>query len=80
MKLNKRTQNQTIRNRQKNYVELMPSNSSSKPITVSYGTITEIRDNSVIAKISDSSQLIPSFIHQNEQGIGEQAILGKIEI
>ena len=44
----------------------MPSNSSSKPITVSYGTITEIRDNSVIAKISDSSQLIPSFIHQNE--------------
>lgn len=80
MKLNKRTQNQTIRNRQKNYVELMPSDSSSKPITVSYRTITEIRDNSVIAKISDSSQLIPSFIQQNEQGIMEQAILGKIEI
>ncbi len=50
-------------------VELMPSDSSIKPTTVSYGTITEIRDNSVIAEFSGASQLIPisRFIKEDDK-------------
>lgn len=45
----------------KKKVELMPSDPSTEPTIVSYGTITEIRDNSVIAEISGASQLIPIY-------------------
>lgn len=61
-------------------VELMPSTPSIKPTTVSYGTITEIRDNCVIAESSDASQLIPIYRFIKEDDKAKLCVGAKVKV
>lgn len=64
----------------KRRVELMPSDSSSEPTTVDYGTITEIRDSCVVAEFSGASQLIPTYRFIKEDDKANLCIGAKVKV
>lgn len=64
----------------KKKVELVPSDPSIKQRTVSYGTITEIRDTSVIAEISGASQLIPIYRFMKEDDKANLCVGAKVKV
>lgn len=64
----------------KKKVELMPSDSSIKPTTVSHGIITEIRDTCVIVKISGASKLIPIYRFMKEEDKANLYVGAKVNI
>lgn len=64
----------------KKRVELMPSDLKTKPTTIEYGTITEIRDTCVIAVVSDVSQLIPTYRFIKEDDKANLCIGAKVKV
>lgn len=67
----------------KKKIELVPSDPSIKPKTVTYGTITEIRDTSVIAEMSDASgasQLIPIYRFMKEDDKANLCVGAKVKV
>lgn len=64
----------------KKKIELMPADPSIKPRTVSYGTITEIRDNCVITNMSGASRLIPIYRFIKEDDKTNLCVGAKVKV
>ncbi len=63
----------------KKKVELMPSDSSIKPI-VSYGTITEVRKSCVIVDMSGTPQLIPLYRFIKEDDLVNLSVGAEVKV
>lgn len=64
----------------KKRIELLPNNSKSEPTTIDYGTITQIRDDCVIALFDGAAQLIPKYRFIKEDDKTNLCIGAKVKV